>query len=252
VDDGPTLKMQWRVARVVDSEREIESARTIGLTVPGWGGHLAGQHVDLKLTAEDGYSAQRSYSLGRPADGERIELTVQQITDGEVSPYLMGVRAGEEIEIRGPIGGWFVWRPAEQARVLLVAGGSGIVPLMAMLRQRLLMGSAKFRLVYSVRSPAEVYYAQELGRLGRDCDWLGVTVVYTRAATPQTARPPGRVGSGDLAVPGWTPDDNLRVYVCGPTGFVESVTAKLIALGHSPTTIRTERFGPSGESRKNE
>jgi ferredoxin-NADP reductase len=207
---------------------------------------LAGQHIDLKLTAEDGYSAQRSYSLSRPADGERVELTVQQIADGEVSPYLTGVCPGEEIELRGPIGGWFVWRPAEQARILLVAGGSGIVPLMAMLRQRISMGSAEFRLVYSVRSPADVYYAQELARLERDCDWLQAAVVYTRAATPQTARPPGRVGSGDLAVPGWMPDDDLRVYVCGPTGFVESVTTKLIRRGHRPSAIRTERFGPSG------
>jgi ferredoxin-NADP reductase len=245
VDVGFTPKLQWRVARVVDSTPETESARTIGLTVPGWGGHLAGQHIDLKLTAEDGYSAQRSYSLSRPADGERIELTVQQIADGEVSPYLTGVRRGEEIELRGPIGGWFVWRPAEQARILLVAGGSGIVPLMAMLRQRVLVGSAEFRLVYSVRSPADVYYAKELAQLEVDCDWLQVTVVYTRAA-PQTARPPGRVGVGDLAVSGWIPDDSLRVYVCGTTGFVEAVTTKLIGLGHSPSAIRTERFGPSG------
>jgi ferredoxin-NADP reductase len=245
VDDLLTPKLQWRVARVVDSTPETESARTIGLAVPGWGGHLAGQHIDLKLTAEDGYSAQRSYSLGRPADGERIEVTVQQIADGEVSPYLMGVRPGEEIELRGPIGGWFVWRPAEEARILLVAGGSGIVPLMAMLRQRILMGSTEFRLVYSVRSPADVYYAKELAQLERDCDWLQVAVVYTRAA-PQTARPPGRVGVGDLTLPGWTPDDGLRVYVCGPTGFVESVTTKLIGQGHSPSVIRTERFGPSG------
>jgi ferredoxin-NADP reductase len=245
VDDGLTQKLQWRVARVVDSTSETESARTIGFAVPGWAGHLAGQHIDLKLTAEDGYSAQRSYSLGRPANGERIELTVQQIADGEVSPYLMGLRPGEEIELRGPIGGWFVWRPAQEARILLVAGGSGIVPLMAMLRQRILMGSAEFRLVYSVRSPADVYYAKELAQLERDCDWLQVAVVYTRAA-PQTARPPGRVGVGDLAVPGWTPDDGLHVYVCGPTGFVESVTSKLIRQGHRPSAIRTERFGPSG------
>jgi ferredoxin-NADP reductase len=246
VDDGVTPKLRWRVARVVDSTPETESAQTIGLTVPGWGGHLAGQHIDLKLTAQDGYSAQRSYSLSRPADGERIELTVQQIDDGEVSPYLMGVRPGEEIELRGPIGGWFVWRPTEQARILLVAGGSGIAPLMAMLRQRILMGSAEFRLVYSVRRPGDVYYAKELAHLERDCDWLQVAVIYTRVAAPQTARPPGRVGVADLAVPGWTPDDGLRIYVCGPTGFVESVTTKLIGQGHSPSAIRTERFGPSG------
>jgi ferredoxin-NADP reductase len=246
VSDGLTPKLQWRVARVVNSTPETESANTIGLTVPGWGGHLAGQHIDLKLTAEDGYSAQRSYSLSRPVDGERIELTVQQVDDGEVSPYLMAVRPGEEIELRGPIGGWFVWRPAEGARILLVAGGSGVVPLMAMLRQRILVGRNAVRLVYSVRSPADVYYAQELAQLERDCDWLQVAVVYTRAAAQQTGRPPGRVGLGDLAAPGWTPDDGLRVYVCGPTGFVESATTKLIGQGHSPSAIRTERFGPSG------
>jgi ferredoxin-NADP reductase len=247
VDDDLTPNLQWRVARVVDSRPETESARTIGLAVPGWGDHLAGQHVDLKLTAEDGYSAQRSYSLSRPADGERIELTVQQIADGEVSPYLTEVLPGEEIELRGPIGGWFVWRPAEGARILLVAGGSGIVPLMAMLRQRVLgSSSTEFRLVYSVRSPADVYYAQELAQLERDCHWLQIAVVYTRAAAPQTARPPGRIGASDLAVPGWTPDHDPRVYVCGPTGFVESVTTKLIGQGHRPSAIRTERFGPSG------
>ncbi|MBO0863894.1 MAG: ferredoxin reductase [Mycobacterium sp.] len=238
-------KLRWRVARVVDSKPETESAQTIGLTVPGWSGHLAGQHIDLKLTAEDGYSAQRSYSLSRPVDGERIELTVQGIADGEVSPYLIGLATGDEIELRGPVGGWFVWRPDEEARVLLVGGGSGIVPLMAMLRQRVVAGSADFRLVYSVRSPADVYYAQELGRLERECGWLQVALVYTRVAAPQTARPPGRVRSGDLAPPGRTPDHDTRVYVCGPTGFVESVTAMLIEQGHQPSAIRTERFGPS-------
>src|ERR1700758_1865772 len=185
MDDGSIPKLQWRVARGVDSTPETETARTIRLAVPGWASHLAGQHIDLKLTADDGYSAQRSYSLSRPADGERIELTVQQIADGEVSPYLTAVQPGEEIELRGPIGGWFVWRPAEQARVLLVGGGSGIVPLMAMLRQRIVMGSAEFRLVYSVRSPADVYYAKELAQLERDCDWLRGAVGYTPAA-PQT------------------------------------------------------------------
>ncbi|MDM3976645.1 ferredoxin reductase [Mycobacterium marseillense] len=243
VDVKPTLR--WRVAQVVDSRPETESAQTIGLTVPGWGGHLAGQHIDLKLTAEDGYSAQRSYSLARPAKGDHIELTVQRIADGEVSPYLVGLTAGDEIELRGPIGGWFVWRPAEEAQVLLVGGGSGIVPLMAMLRQRVAAGGANFRLVYSVRSPADAYYAQELFRLERDCDWLQVTLLYTRSAPPQTTRPPGRVRAADLATTRWAIHDGVRSYVCGPTGFVESVTTKLTELGHRPSAIRTERFGPS-------
>jgi ferredoxin-NADP reductase len=245
VDVHVTPMLRWRVARVVDSEPETESAQTIALTVPGWSGHLPGQHIDLKLTAEDGYSAQRSYSLSRPVDGERIEFTVQRIADGEVSPYLIGLPVGDEIELRGPIGGWFVWRPDEEARVLLVGGGSGIVPLMAMLRQRVVAGSADFRLVYSVRSPADVYYAQELGLLERECGWLQVALVYTRTATPQTVRPPGRVSSADLAPTGWPPDHGTRVYVCGPTGFVESVTTTLIEQGYQPSAIRTERFGPS-------
>lgn len=245
MDIHTTPKLHWRVARVVDSQPETDSARTIALTVPGWRRHLAGQHLDLKLTAEDGYTAQRSYSLSRPSDGERIELTVQQIPDGEVSPYLIGLAAGDEIELRGPIGGWFVWRPDEEPRVLLVAGGSGIVPLMAMLRQRAVAGRADFRLLYSVRSPAEVYYAQELDRLERECDWLQITLAYTRIAAPQTDRPPGRIRSADLRPAGWTPQDDVRTYVCGPTGFVESVTTKLSQHGQRQSAIRTERFGPS-------
>lgn len=237
--------LRWRVARVVHSQPETQSAQTIGLTVPGWGGHLAGQHIDLKLTAEDGYSAQRSYSLSRPVDSERIELTVQRVADGEVSPYLIGLRVGDEIELRGPIGGWFVWRPDDEARILLVGGGSGIVPLMAMLRQRVVAGSADFRLVYSVRGPDDVYYARELARLERECGWLQVALVYTRTTAPQTARPPGRVGTADLALAGWAPDRRTHVYVCGPTGFVESVTTLLTEQGHQPSAIRTERFGPS-------
>jgi ferredoxin-NADP reductase len=237
--------LRWRVARVVHSARETGSAQTISLNVPRWGGHRAGQHVDVKLTAEDGYSAQRSYSLSRPADGERIELTVQQIPEGEVSPYLAGLGAGDQIELRGPIGGWFVWAPADAASVLLVGGGSGIVPLMAMLRQRVVAGTAHFRLVYSVRSPADVYYAQELGRLERACDWLQLALVYTRVAPPQTVRSASRVSAADLAPTEWVPTDGSRVYVCGPTGFVESMTTMLIEQGYQPPAIRTERFGPS-------
>ena len=150
-----------------------------------------------------------------------------------------------EIELRGPIGGWFVWQPADAARVLLVGGGSGIVPLMAMLRQRVVAGTAHFRLVYSVRSPADVYYAQELGWLERACDWLQVALVYTRVAAPQTGRPPGRVRAADLAPTEWVPAGGSRVYVCGPTGFVESVTTTLVEQGYQPSAIRTERFGPS-------
>lgn len=175
----------------------------------------------------------------RPCERRRID-------DGEVSPYLTQIlEPGDKLELRGPIGGWFVWRPDEEAQVLLVGGGSGIVPLMAMLRQRVATGGVNFRLVYSARSPADVYYAQELSRLDRDCDWLQVTLLYTRSAPPPTTRPPGRVRAADLATTRWAIHDGLRSYVCGPTGFVESVTAKLTELGHRPSAIRTERFGPS-------
>ncbi|OBK16181.1 ferredoxin reductase [Mycobacterium asiaticum] len=243
LDEKSTLR--WRIARVVNSHPETDSARTIELTVPGWSSHVAGQHIDVKLTAEDGYSAQRSYSLSKPTDGERIEITVQEITDGEVSPYLIGLDAGEEIELRGPIGGWFVWRPLGDAPVLLIGGGSGIVPLMAMLRQRVLTGTAHFRLVYSVRSPADIYYSAELNRLERDCDWFQLSMVYTRSAAPRSTRPIGRVRGADLTITPAKPGRSVLVYVCGPSGFVESVSARLIEQGHQPSAIRTERFGPT-------
>jgi ferredoxin-NADP reductase len=236
----------WRNARVTSIHPEARSAYTIGLKVPGWRGHLAGQHIDLKLTADDGYSAQRSYSLSRPADGEHIELTVQRIPDGEVSPYLAGLKAGEQVEVRGPIGGWFVWRPGQAARVLLIGGGSGIVPLMAMLRLRMASDdAAEFRIIYSVRTREEIYYSQELNRLETECDWLQITLIYTRSAPPQTLRAPGRIGTDDLALTAWRGDETTCIYVCGPTGFVESVTTDLIDRGHQPSTIRTERFGSS-------
>lgn len=215
------------------------------LAVPDWPGHLAGQHVDVRLTAADGYSTQRSYSLAAPPDGERIELTVQRVPDGEVSPYLTGIFAlGDPVEIRGPVGGWFVWRPTATEPVLLVAGGSGIVPLMAMARARRAAGSrVPFRLIYSVRSPAEIYYTDELRR---GAPGLDVTYVYTRAAPEGFARPPGRIGIFDLNTGGWPADFEPSCYVCGPTGFVEKVADILVALGHNPRRVKTERFGPSG------
>src|SRR5918993_567427 len=159
-----TSRPTWRVARMVDHREETPTARTVVLDVPGWPGHLPGQHVDVRLTAEDGYSTQRSYSMAAPADGDRVEITVQRVADGEVSPYLTEVFAtGDPVEIRGPVGGWFVWPATDTRPVLLVGGGSGIVPLMAMMRARTAAGSrAPFRLLYSVRSPEEVYYADEL------------------------------------------------------------------------------------------
>jgi ferredoxin-NADP reductase len=233
------------VARLAETRDETPTARTLVLDVPGWPGHLAGQHVDVRLTAEDGYSAQRSYSLAAAPDGDRVELTVQNVPDGEVSPYLTGVfSVGDPVEIRGPVGGWFVWRPDDPAPVTLVAGGAGVAPLMAMVRARRAAGSrVPFRLVYSVRTPGERWYA---GELRRPDPGVEVFPLYTRAAPDGWPRPPGRLLKGDLAGWGWPPEFDPACFVCGPTGFVESAADLLVALGHDPRRIRTERFGPTG------
>lgn len=233
---------------MVERRDETPTARTIVFDVPGWPGHLPGQHVDVRLTAEDGYSTQRSYSIASSADGERVELTVQRVDDGEVSPYLSEVLStGDPVEIRGPVGGWFVWSPDDSRPVLLVAGGSGIVPLMAMIRTREVAGvRAPFRLLYSVRAPDERYYAAELRRLERAGDGLDVAYVYTRAGPEGWTRPVGRIDTEDIAAHGWPPDFEPVCFVCGPTGFVETVTNILTSHGHDPNLIKTERFGPTG------
>jgi ferredoxin-NADP reductase len=207
--------------------------------------------VDVRLTAPDGYTAQRSYSIASPAEGDRVELTVQQVPDGEVSPYLGEVfSVGDQIEIRGPVGGWFVWRDTDPAPVFLAAGGSGIVPLMAMVRARAAVRSrAPFRLIYSVRTPQDGYYADELRRRARDDAGLDLRYVYTRRAPEGWPEPPGRLGVAMLNAYGWPAELAPTCFVCGPTGFVESVADTLVALGHEPGRIRTERFGPSGGSR---
>ncbi|MFF0887063.1 ferredoxin reductase [Streptomyces sp. NPDC003456] len=238
-------RLRWKAARLADRRRESPTAHTLAFDVPGWPGHLAGQHVDLRLTAEDGYSTQRSYSLASAPDGERIELTVQRVADGEVSPYLADdLAVGDLLELRGPVGGWFVWRPQQTEPVLLVAGGSGLVPLMAMIRVRRAVGSrTPFRLVYSVRTPEDRLYLPELQR---DDPGLDRAYVYTRSAPPQWPRPAGRLTAGDLSRAGWPPDFEPTCYVCGPTDFVETAADLLVALGHAPDRVRTERFGPSG------
>jgi ferredoxin-NADP reductase len=215
------------------------------LDVPGWPGHEAGQHVDVRLTAPDGYTALRSYSLAAPADGDRIELTVQHVDDGEVSAYLAGVYAiGDPVEVRGPVGGWFVWREASPEPVFLVAGGSGIVPLMAMIRARAAANSrTPFRLLYSVRSPADVIFADELQRRARDDRGLDVTYLYTRSAPDGWPGRPHRITVPDLNTAGWPPELGPTCFVCGPTGFVEKAADILVALGHEPRRVKSERFG---------
>lgn len=240
---GTTLRRRlvtpWQTARLVDARAETPTARTLRFAVPGWPGHLAGQHVDLRLTADDGYTAQRSYSL---ADGEVVELTVQLVPDGEVSSYLVAdMQVGDELEIRGPLGGWFVWRPEQSEPVLLVAGGSGIVPLMAMLRAHDRIGStAPFRLLYSTRTPGDVFYADELAK-------TDAAILYTRTAPLDSARAPHRLDASDLAR-GWPAERQPTCYVCGPTPFVEAAANLLVRAGHDPDRIRTERFGPTGGS----
>jgi ferredoxin-NADP reductase len=238
-------RLTWRVADVVAVRQENPSARTLVLDVPDWPGHLAGQHVDIRLTAEDGYTAQRSFSIGSAADSTHVELTVQRVSGGEVSTYLVDeVRPGDQMELRGPIGGYFVWRPEQQKPVLLLAGGSGLVPLMSMIRTRSAAGVATpMRLVYSVRSVTDVLYSAELrDRAGRDVG-LTVTIVYTREAPDGSSRPAGRIDATVLSKLAWQVDDEPLNYVCGPTAFVERMADLLVAAGHPAVRIRTERFG---------
>jgi ferredoxin-NADP reductase len=246
---GPAVRRRlgtpWRAARVTHVHAETATARTLRLAVDGWPGHLPGQHVDVRLTAEDGYSAQRSYSLSAPSDQDVLELTVQRVAGGEVSPFLVDdIEVGDAVEVRGPLGGWFVWRPDQPEPVLLVGGGSGVAPLMAMLRARMRAGTGgRFRLVYSVRSPDDVYFADELRAVTPDAE---VTVLYSRVAPEGSDRPPHRIDAEDLAAHGWPPREQATCYVCGPTPFVETVATLLIEAGHDPARIRTERFGASG------
>ena len=243
---APPRRLVWRVATVAGIREESVSARTLVLDVPDWPGHLAGQHVDLRLTAPDGYQAQRSYSLA--SDPSTVELTVQRVSRGEVSPYLCDIAVvGDQFELRGPVGGYFAWRPAQAEPVLLLAGGSGIAPLMAMIRTRAAAASrVPFRLVYSVRDPDSVIYGDELARRVRDDQGLDVTYVYTREVPPSSPRPPGRLDAVRLAEAGWPAAFEPSCYVCGPTGFVEAAADLLVAEGHPAERIRTERFGPTG------
>jgi ferredoxin-NADP reductase len=247
VSGGLRVRRAWRPAVLVERRAETPSASTLVFDVPGWPGHVAGQHLDVRLTSPDGYQAARSYSLAAPADGERIEITVQAVPDGEVSSFLVGdAAAGDSVEVRGPVGGWFVWRPEDSGPVLLVAGGSGVVPLMAMIRSRDGTDRTPFRLIYSVRAPGDRIYDHELQRRASEDGGLDVSVVYTRTAPEGEPRPIGRISIDDLVSYGWAAELEPTCYVCGPTGFVETVANLLIFLGHDPSKIRTERFGPSG------
>ena len=241
-------RLSWRLAEVVEVRPETGRVVTLALEVPDWDGHLPGQHVDVRLTAEDGYRAERAYSIASAPDGARIELAVERLEDGEVSPYLAGeLRPGDRLELRGPVGGYFVWEPGRGGPLLLVAGGSGVAPLMAMLRHRAATGSqVPARLLYSSRTLEDVIFREELERLAAAGDGLTVTHALTRAQPPGWAGYARRIDAVMLEEVGWRPGERPLIYVCGPTRLVEAVAGDLVALGHDPARVRTERFGPTG------
>lgn len=241
-------RLNWYVAKLLERRKETPTASTLVLEVPGWPGHDAGQHVDVRLRAEDGYAAVRTYSIASAPNGERIELTVELMLDGEVSPYLVEqIAPGNPVEILGPIGGWFVWKPDQRGPAQLIAGGSGIVPLMAMVRSRRQAGAtAPFRLLYSVRSPEAIYYAGELRDLAASNDGLAVTFAYTRTAPPDWKGKPKRIDAALIGGDVFAAADDAIAYVCGPTGFVEAAAGLLTQAGYEASRVKTERFGPTG------
>jgi ferredoxin-NADP reductase len=241
-------RLSWLLAEVSALVDETATVRSIRFDCPGWRGHLPGQHVDVRLTADDGYQAERSYSIATPADGQRLTLTVERIDDGEVSPYLVDdLRVGDRIELRGPIGGYFVWQPARGGPLLLVGGGSGVVPLMAMIRAHVAAGaSVPVRLLLSSRGWDDVIYREELEEIGRSRPGVEVIHTLTRSAPPNWSGRRGRIDRAMLAEVAWPAAEGPLSYVCGPTGLVEAVASALVALGHEPARVMTERFGPTG------
>jgi ferredoxin-NADP reductase len=227
---------------------ETATAKSLMLELPQWPGHRAGQHVDVRLTAEDGYQAERSYSIASAPDDSPLAITVERLEDGEVSPYLVDeLRVGDRLELRGPIGGYFVWEASLGGPLLLVAGGSGIVPLMAMLRHRRAIGSSvPTRLVYSSRSEEQVIYREALDDLRRSDATLTVHYTLTRSQPPNWTGYRRRIDRELLREVAWPPERHPLSYVCGPTALVESVATQLVGLGHEPTRVKTERFGPTG------
>ncbi len=244
----PGARITWRTATVAEVIDETPHARTLVLDVPDWPGHTPGQHLDVRLTAEDGYQAERSYSIASAPEDARVALTVERIDDGEVSPYLAGdVVAGDVFEVRGPIGGHFTWRVADGGPLLLVAGGSGLVPLMAMLRHRTAEASTvDARLLLSAREREAILFRDELERLASAGDGLSISYTLTRAQPPGWTGWARRVDADMLAQVGPAAATAPRVFVCGPTPFVESVADALVGLGHAADAIHTERFGPTG------
>jgi ferredoxin-NADP reductase len=239
-------RLTWQAATVTAAIQETPSVRTIELAVPDWPGHRAGQHLDVRLTAEDGYTAERSYSIAS-APGEPVAITVERLEDGEVSPYLTEeLRIGDQLELRGPVGGYFVWEAAVGGPLLLVAGGSGIVPLRAIIRERQRSGSdVAVCLLYSARTLADVIYRPELDSYS-DGDGIVVSYTLTRAQPPSWTGYAGRVNAALLGEVAWPADKEPLAFVCGPTSFVETVAEGLVGLGYPPGRVKTERFGGTG------
>ena len=249
-------RIEWRLGTVVKVIPETSRTRTVVLDVPEWPGHRAGQHIDVRLTAEDGYQTERSYSIASAPEDRHLSLTVERLEEGEVSPYLTDeLRPGDKLEIRGPIGGYFVWDISIGGPLLLVGGGSGIVPLMAMLRHREIALKGRdaatrrqipARLLYSSRRWDDIIYRDELIRLAENDNTLEVVHTLTREQPEIWNGFRRRIDRKMLAEVGWPATENPRIFVCGPTPLVESAAATLVELGHQPTLVKTERFGPTG------
>jgi ferredoxin-NADP reductase len=241
-------RILWRLAEVIEVVPETPRTKSLALEVPEWEGHKAGQHVDVRLTAEDGYQAQRSYSIASAPEDERLMLTVERLDDGEVSPYLTEVlMAGDKLELRGPIGGYFAWEEGDGSPLLLVGGGSGVVPLMAIIRHRAAAGSrVPVRLLYSSRSYEEIIFREELETLAARDASLEVIHTLTRSRPEDWIGYHRRIDAEMLREVSWPANENPLAFVCGPTSFVEGVADALVRLGHDPILVKTERFGPTG------
>jgi ferredoxin-NADP reductase len=237
---GRLTRVRWSVAEVAEARPQTRRARTLTLAVPGWPGHRAGQHLDVRLTAEDGYRAQRAYSIASPPGSGEVAITVERLDDGEVSPWLVDVaRPGDLVEVRGAVGGYFVWEARHGGPLLLIAGGSGVVPVMCIERHRReVAADVPATLLLSARSLADVIYRAELGP--------SAVLTLTREVPPDWSGYRRRIDRAMLAEVAPSPGARPRIYVCGPTGFVEAVAKTLVDLGHHPTQVRTERFGPTG------
>jgi ferredoxin-NADP reductase len=241
-------RLGWQLGRIRAIVNETPRTRSLVLDVPEWTGHLAGQHVDIRLTAEDGYQAQRSYSIASAPEDPNLVLTVERLDDGEVSPYLTDVlQPDDQLELRGPIGGYFTWRVADGGPLLLIAGGSGIVPLMAMIRHRAAHASSvPTHLLYSSRDFDDIIYRQELERLAAADPTLTATYTLTRSQPPGWNGYARRIDRAILAEVAWPPSECPQAFICGPTALVEGVASALVDLGHDPLRVKTERFGPTG------